>query len=228
MLDPDGEPVLRRLYPSPAADVTAAAAYADDRRGRHHGRPWVIITMIASVDGATALAGRSGGLGNRTDQAVFHAVRNLADVVLVGAGTARAEHYGPPAKAGQRVAVVTGSGRIDPDSRLFASGVGLVVTTEDAPDPGVEAIRAGRGGVDLAAALRRLDAEVVACEGGPTLNGGLLAAGCVDEWCVTTAPILVAGPSRRAAVGPDEARTDMRLAHVLETDGFLYCRYVRA
>ena len=61
------------------------------------GRPWVLVNMVASIDGATAVDGRSGGLGGPGDKAVFHALRAVADVILVGAGTVRAEHYGPAA-----------------------------------------------------------------------------------------------------------------------------------
>jgi riboflavin biosynthesis pyrimidine reductase len=227
--EPDDRPVtLRRILPGPPGDVTALEAYRDPARGRRDSRPWVIVTMVSSADGATALEGRAGGLGSEVDQAVFLTMRTLADVVLVGAGTVRAERYGPPARPGQRVAVVTRSGRLDTDSRLFTSGAGLVITTEEAPDLGVETIRAGRGDVDLAEAIARLPGDVVACEGGPVLNGRLLAAGCVDEWCLTMAPMLVGGASARASHGPEETLVPLRLAHLLEADGFLFVRYVRS
>ena len=51
--------------------------------------------MIATIDGATAVGGLSGGLGGPADQALFTVLRSQADVVLVAAGTVRAEHYGP-------------------------------------------------------------------------------------------------------------------------------------
>ena len=51
--------------------------------------------MISTLDGATSFAGRAGGLGGPGDKLLFSVLRSLADVVLVGAGTARAEHYGP-------------------------------------------------------------------------------------------------------------------------------------
>ena len=60
------------------------------------GRPGVRLNMIASVDGATAVDGVSGGLGGPADRRVFGVLRSLADVVLVAAGTVRAEGYGPP------------------------------------------------------------------------------------------------------------------------------------
>ena len=51
--------------------------------------------MIASADGAASLDGKSGGLGGPAARLLFSVQRGLADVILVGAGTARAEKYGP-------------------------------------------------------------------------------------------------------------------------------------
>jgi riboflavin biosynthesis pyrimidine reductase len=222
---------VRRLLPQPGGEVDLATAYADPQRGPRDGRPWVLVNMISSVDGAITVEGRSGRLGGPTDQAVFHSLRALADVILVGAGTVRAEGYGPPMKEGQRIAVVTLTGRLDWDSRLFTSGAALVVTTEDAPPVPVPSVRAGVGAVDLPGILRQLAAKgagVVLCEGGPSLNGALLAAQCIDELCLTFSPLLAGGRADRTIVGPDVEPISMRLKHLLEDDGFLFCRYVRA
>ena len=96
----------------------------------------------------------------------------------------------------------------------------------DGPDVPGPVIRAGHGDVDLRGALAQLEAQVVLCEGGPTLNGQLLEAGLVDELCLSVAPRLVGGSAKRIVVGPT-ASTDMTLVHVLEDEGFLFCRYVR-
>jgi len=206
-----------------------AAAYADARRARHGGRPWVIVNMIASADGATTVEGLSGGLGGPGDRAIFSLLRALADVVLVGASTVRAEHYGPPRKAGQKVAVVSRSAELDWTADLFTSGAGIAVLPEDGDAVPVPTIRGGRGDVDLAAVLRQLDGEVVLAEGGSTLNGQLAAAGLIDELCVTVAPRLLGGGAKRIVVGPPAAEpTTLELAHLLEEDGFLFCRYVRS
>src|SRR6056297_1089071 len=74
-------------------DLTAI--YRADRRHHADGRPWVMLNMIVSVDGAIAIDELSGGLGGPGDHAVFSTLRGLADVVLVAAGTARAEQYRP-------------------------------------------------------------------------------------------------------------------------------------
>ena len=221
---------VRRLLPDPAdLDPSELAdAYADARRARHSGRPWVVVNMIASADGATTVEGLSGGLGGPGDRAVFSVLRALADVVLVGASTVRAEHYGPPRKAGQKVAVVSRSARLDWTADLFTSGAAIAVLPEDGDAVPVPTIRGGRGNVDLAAILRQLDGQVVLAEGGPTLNGQLAAAGLIDELCVTVAPRLLGGGAKRIVVGPPAADpTTLELAHLLEEDGFLFCRYVR-
>ncbi len=221
---------MDRLFPAPTPDIDVATAYADASRHRHDGRPWVAMSMISSIDGATAIEGRSGGLGGAGDKAVFSAMRALADVIVVGAATVRAEGYGPPRKAGQRIAVVSSRGGFDWDQPLWTSGAGLLVTTDAAPAAPVETIRAGDTAVDLGAALRQISGEVVVAEGGPHLNGQLLAAGLVDELCVTLAPSAVAGDSARIATGtqatPESAR-ELRLMHVLHDNGYLFCRYVR-
>jgi riboflavin biosynthesis pyrimidine reductase len=91
----------------------------------------------------------------------------------------------------------------------------------------VASIRAGRGGVDLAAALAQLDADVVQAEGGASLNGLLAAADLIDELNLTISPQLTGGDGPRLTLGAPPMSSRMRLAHVLEDDGFLFTRYVR-
>lgn len=184
--------------------------------------------MIASLDGATAVDGRSGGLSCPADSELLHALRATADVVMVGAATVRAEGYGPPRKPGLKVGVVTSKGTgLDFESPLFTSGAGFLITTEDAPELPVNAVRAGQGRVDLARAVRRLGATFVHVEGGPALNGALLDAGLVDEINLTVSPHLVGGDSVRVTTGAGAALQRMRLTQLLEEDGFLFSRYQR-
>jgi riboflavin biosynthesis pyrimidine reductase len=217
---------MRRLHPHAQDSVDLDEAYADPAR-RVAGRPWLLLNMIASLDGATVVSGRSGGLGGPGDKAVFATLRRLADVVLVGAATVRAEGYHPPKKTGQRIAVVTRSANLDWSTELFRSDAVVVITVEGTPDLPVPTIRAGVDGVDLAAALAQIDAEVVLCEGGPTLNGQLMMDDLVDEICLTIAPTVVVGESKRIITEKRETFTSMRLAHLLEDDGYLFCRYLR-
>jgi riboflavin biosynthesis pyrimidine reductase len=81
--------------PLPAAVAGLAALYGDGTAGGSPDWPWIRANMVASADGASAVEGRSGGLGGAADRMVFSVLRSLADVVLVGAGTARAEKYKP-------------------------------------------------------------------------------------------------------------------------------------
>src|SRR5687768_3511645 len=86
---------MRRLWPEPGTVEDVGALVAADARPAHPSRPWLLVNMVASLDGAITIEERSGGLGGEGDRAMFFALRHIADVILVGAGTARAEDYGP-------------------------------------------------------------------------------------------------------------------------------------
>jgi riboflavin biosynthesis pyrimidine reductase len=247
---------VRQLLPAGVDDLDLDAAYLADLRPALATRPWVVLNMVVSVDGATTVEGRSGGLGGTADHIAFAALRSVADVILVGAATVRAERYGPPRPSqihqaqrvarGQspfpRLAIVSGRLDLDLDSSLFTDSPNrpYVITSQSPTDPVValEAIRAradvigrGEGHADVAAALEALrddGVEVVLCEGGPTLNDQLLAGGLVDELCVTIAPLLAGGTSKRMIAGPAPAQArSMRLDRVVEDEDALLLRYVR-
>ena len=164
---------------------------------------------------------------NPTDQQLLITLRSLVDIVLVGAGTVRAEGYGPPKRPDLRIAVVSRTADFDFDQPLWTSGRAMLVLPVDAPAVPVPSVRAGVGTIDLAAAVAQLDARVVQAEGGSTLNGMLAAAGLVDELNLTVSPQLNGGNGPRLTAGAPELVTPMQLAHVLEDDGFLFTRYVR-
>lgn len=239
---------MRQLLPEVLEDVDPEHLYAADARPAPHGRPWVLVNMVASVDGATAVDGVSGPLGGPADKRVFRAIRGVADAIVVGAGTVRAEGYGPPRPAGgrrpPRLAVVTASADLDPGLRLFADAdpadaPPIVLTTATAPRRRIDPLRnvaevvvAGDERVDLAVALAELadrGVEVALSEGGPTLNGQLVAADLVDEWCATLSPSLVSGTSSRAARGPTppDGLLRLRLDRLLVEDDLCFARYVR-
>ena len=184
--------------------------------------------MVSSIDGTTVVDGNSRALSSKTDQEVLLTLRDLADVLIVGAATVRIEGYGPPRKRGQRVGVVSRRGDVDATSPLFTSGAGFLILPDDAPATSVESIRAGTGEVDLAAALGKIDADFVQAEGGAVLNGALSAADVIDELNLTISPLLAGGDGPRVTSGNAQLSRRMRLAHVLEEDGFLFTRYVRA
>jgi riboflavin biosynthesis pyrimidine reductase len=227
-------------------DVDPLPLYGGDERDAGGDRPWVLVNMIATADGATAVDGVSGPLGGAPDKRVFAAVRAVADVILVAAGTVRAEGYGPPRPSAKgrapRLAIVTQSLDLDLTGRVFTEAQPgakpVIVTTRSAPADRVEAasgvadiVEAGDDRVEVHAALAALHAagaRVVLCEGGPSLVGQLVAAGLVDELCLSLAPLLAGGDSSRLAHGPAPAAPErMRLDRVLEEDSLLFCRYVR-
>ena len=125
---------VRQLLPSQVDPVTPLDLYPFDARHRDDGRPWVMMNMVASADGAIAIDGRSGGLGGDGDREVFRAIRASCDWIVVAAGTVRAERYGIPRttaeiatvrrRAGRmpapRLAVVSGTLDLDPGLPLFA------------------------------------------------------------------------------------------------------------
>ena len=242
------------LPPLTAGDPLAL--YTTPERRSPPGKPWVIINMVCTADGATADPdGRSGGLGGPADRQVFHTLRSLADVIVAGSSTVRTEDYGPaivPAERQEqrrardqaptpRIAVVSRSLRLDPGMRLFGSdGPRPLVLTSETSDPEArtrladvaDVVLAGDDQVDWPRALAELQertgAGTVLVEGGPVVNGQLVA-GLVDELCLTIAPLLAGGHASRIAHGdppPELAR--MRLAHAIEDDGYLLLRYVAA
>lgn len=224
---------MRQLLPTFVDPVDPVAVYADPPVAA--GRPGVRFNMIASVDGATAVDGVAGGLGGEADRALFALLRRLADVVLVAAGTVRAEGYGPSPVP---IAVVTRSCRLDWDSRFFTAQVArpVVVTVATAPAEAraraaevADVVVAGERDVDLARALDALGARgwrAVLCEGGPTLNGQLAAAGLLDELCLTLSPCLVGGDAKRLLAGPLlPGPPTLTLASACEEDGFLFLRF---
>ena len=143
---------MRQLLPRPAAEVDPLALYSAAVRTPPAGRPWVMVNMIASADGAVTMGGVSGGLGSPADRAVFAAARACADWILAGAGTVRAERYRLPrpsaaaraarlaASRSERpgLAVVSASLNLDPDLPMLADrrpgeARPLILTGPDAP-----------------------------------------------------------------------------------------------
>jgi riboflavin biosynthesis pyrimidine reductase len=211
--------LLGRLYAYPAHQAGPGQAGAL--------RPWVRANMIASVDGAAEISGRSSGLGGPSDRMLLQVLRSLADVILVGAGTARAEGYGParPAAllAGLRagrpatppIAVISASLSLDAESPLLtqapADARTIVLTTRSAPAERRAAI--GRhaevivADTDQLTARRALDALAgrgfsrVLAEGGPSLLAQIAGDGLLDELCLTISPVLVGGQARRIMSG---------------------------
>ncbi|WBM81041.1 pyrimidine reductase family protein [Cryobacterium breve] len=229
------------------------AALLDAYRIEDRTAPRLRVNFIASLDGAATHDGLSGGLNNADDKLVFDTLRSLTDVILVGAGTVRAEGYGgirlnaaaevwrvahglPPQP---RIAVVSGRLDLDVGHPLFTDAATrpIVIThagssAEKRAD--LEAVAdvfvSGVAEIDLPLALCELAARglrQVLCEGGPSLFGALIAADAVDELCLSLSPVLEAGTSGRIAHSAATASRAMRLGHVLTAGDMLFLRYTR-
>ncbi len=240
---------LNQLFPADAAEVDALTAYAYPPTGR-----WVRVNMVSSVDGAAVLEGRVGALTGPADQQLLVLLRSLSDVLLVGAGTLRAEGYGPVRASrsladvrrdsGQlphpRLAVLTRSVAVDLASRAFTEAPErpIVITTEQA-DPHrrraaaevADVVVAGEHDVDLPLALERLEGDGMRrmlSEGGPHTLGELYAEDLVDELCLAVSPVVTGGTEPRITAGPPlPDLLPVRLAAALEQEGFLFLRYRR-
>lgn len=245
---------MQQLWPS--AD---AREISDDELERLYAypepvdRPWVQANMVSSADGAVDVAGTSRGLSHPADKRIYALGRDLADVVLVGAGTAAAEGYAGvrprPSRLRRRrrlgrtdvppLALVSNRCSIPPTAPVFTDTevAPIVLTTDSAPAERVRALtaagarvwRAGAEAVDLAAAVGLLAAAGmprIDCEGGPTLLASMVAAGLVDQLCLTVAPVLAGAGTDRIVRGElAEGPRRMTLVSTLHEDGFLMLRY---
>ncbi len=248
--------MLTRVHPVAAPawrvstdDADARARIAELYPALAPGR--VRINMITSIDGsASGHDGTSESLTSRTDRLILGAMRDAADVVLVGAQSVRAEGYRPPRSA--RLAIVTGSGRLD-GHRLISGGgprpspadratdtrpiVFCPASVADAvrsawPEHSIDIVRlpAGDGRhpfrpIDIVDALLTHGLPRILCEGGPRLARQLLEAGLVDELCLTTAPRITGGTVQPFGSGLLDAQETELLHLLVDGDSALYARW---
>jgi riboflavin-specific deaminase-like protein len=211
-------------------------------------RPYLALNMVSSLDGKATIDWRTKGLSTELDRQLFHHLRTQVDAVMVGAGTVRIERYGRMAKTEElrdkRVAeglerdplAVIVSGRLDlpadlpllndPTQRV------LIATASDATLPGLEPqVEYARVGDDLPLLMARLRDDYgvrsVLCEGGPTLNSHLLAAGLVDELFLTLSPQLAGGAAALTIVAGRELvePAELALVWLAEGAGDLFTRW---
>lgn len=245
--------MISEVLPTPAPDRTdedllALYAYPDQR-------PWVRFNFIASLDGSATHQGVSAPLGNAGDRRLFGLIRRLCDVILVGAGTVRAEGYTGPLvsdedtrwrtahglSAHPALAIISGTLGIDPDSDLFRlSPVRPTLFTTAAAAPQrtrslseiADVVVAGGASVEArkcAASLHERGLGRILCEGGPSVFGGFIAEDAVDELCLSISPLLTGGQGAHIAAGVDSPELrKLALTSLLESDSALYGRWVRA
>lgn len=243
--------VMRSLLPPVNDEVDLdqlAALYAYPDTGL------LRANMVTSLDGAATADGRSDPISGPADKYLFGVLRALADVIVVGAGTARAEGYGPGRSrsefarlreaAGQSaaptMAVVTRSADLDPSVALFsaANPRTIVITCEAAPRERRSALAevadvevCGEDGVELALALTRLNERGLPkslTEGGPRLLADLLAADLVEEVALSVSPVVAGGSAGRIVHGSALLLQRLRLRSLLESDSFLFALYGRS
>ena len=243
---------MRALLPVPDRDVEDVDVHD------HYADGWleaggVRANFVSSADGAAHAGGTSAGLQTPGDNRVFAALRDLADVVLVGAGTAVAESYRPARLDDRRlavrarfglsphlpVAVVSRSLRLDPAAALFAAAPPartIVLTCTEAPQAArralaevADVVDCGVATVDPAQARSALETRGlrrILSEGGPSAFAEQVAAGVVDELCLSIAPLLIGpGPARVTGGEPWTAAAALQLVGLLEEDGALFARY---
>jgi riboflavin-specific deaminase-like protein len=211
-------------------------------------RPYLALNMVSSLDGKATIDWRTKGLSTELDRRLFHQLRTQADAVMVGAGTVRIERYGRMSKSDELrdkrereglardpLAVIV-SARLDlpadlpllnePEQRV------LLATGSDAELPGLgEQVDYARVGDDLPLLMARLRGDhgvrSILCEGGPTLNSHLLAAGLVDELFLTLNPKLAGGAAALTIVAGRELvePAELELISVAEGGGDLFTRW---
>jgi riboflavin biosynthesis pyrimidine reductase len=241
----------------PGAAITdPLSRYAQVDRSRPDGGCWVLANMVGGLDGSASVGGRVGALSAGPDQALFRGLRSLADVVMVGAQTVRREGYGAvrltPQQAAARqaagqhpappLAVVTRSLELDWSAPAFAAAPPesrTLVITCAAADPArrrraaevADVVIAGEDRVDPGAALRGLAERgyrVVLCEGGPAWLGQLVAAGRLDELCLTITPLIGGDPLPLAVTPAGAPLAHFELRQVLADTSTLFLRYERS
>ena len=234
------------LTGAPGAPVDIAAGYAWPDGS------WTRAMMLTTLNGAIAgTDGLSGSISSPTDRLIFDETRRLADAVLVGAGTIRAERYTPMraksehqlvrAAAGLQpapvVAIVSHSLDLPWQDGLFHESAQQPIVLTDVHDPASPALHQARAhadvielpGTDAAAmigALRDRGLDRIVCEGGPALLTHLVEADLIDEYDVTVAPIL-SGTGYGIVDGPLAATKRLRLAQAIAAEGFIFAKYLR-
>ncbi|WP_404285798.1 dihydrofolate reductase family protein [Glutamicibacter arilaitensis] len=218
-------------------------------------RPFVRFNFVSSIDGSAQRDGLSGGLGSAGDRRIFSLLRRLADVVLVGAGTVRAEGYAGPLigdadiawreaqglSAQPVLAIVSHGLNLEPEDEVFTlSPVPVLVftsiqVTEEQRNrfaSHVELVEVAE--VDHGCDPQEIVADLLArglgfihAEGGPHLLGQFIAADQVDSMCVSYSPLLLAGSGQRIAHGPRQEARKLEMHSLFEEESMLFCDYRR-
>jgi len=197
--------ILERLYPTPFESIDG-----DDRERllelyRPPAAEWLRLNLITSVTGAASGSdGTSETLTNPADRRILGVIRELADVVLIGAESVRAEGYQQPRRS--RIAIVTSSGDLAGNRLERTDGPAPIVicpasaaerVNETITNAELLIVDAANGRISPTAivdALRSASLPSIVCEGGPGLAAQLVDAGLVQEFCLATSPRIGGAP----------------------------------
>jgi riboflavin biosynthesis pyrimidine reductase len=213
----------------------------------------VRANFATSLDGAiTGPDGRSGSVNTVADHVVFELLRAVSDVVVVGAGTLRSEGYTALSVANRwhrtrsrlglvdvlPLVCVSNSGEVPPRLRVAPRGTVLMATHTGAPGLAdarevlgeEQVLECGDEAVDdtrLVALLADRGWDRILTEGGPHLTGSMIAAGVLDEVCLSVTPVVVGGVGPRMT-SPAATVTGYVPRVLVEEDGTLIGRWFRA
>ena len=160
------------------------------------GRPFVTWKFATTLDGRSAAAdGTSRWVSSAPARRDTHRLRALCDAILVGTGTVlvddpqltvRDDEDRNLPRERQPLRAVMGLRDVPADRRVLDAAAETVLLRTRDPH-------------EALAALRERDRQHVFLEGGPTLAGGFLREGLVDEVVTYVAPMLLG--AGRIAVG---------------------------
>ena len=241
-----------RLWPG-RSDVDADGLLANwnpaEGVGSTLARPRVAVNYAVTADGAVSLEdGKSGGIGDDGDLAVFKALRDRVDAVLAGTSTVAVEGYHriirDPVRQEQRVArglapnplavLISRSGVLPLEAPMLNDADQEIVAFVPTGTPQCSALNVEQ--VELASVtptealehLGRRGVKSVRCEGGPKLVAALAAEDLIDDLFVTIAPILAGGGAMGISNGPSlQSPAQLTLSHMAERNGSLFVRWTR-
>jgi diaminohydroxyphosphoribosylaminopyrimidine deaminase/5-amino-6-(5-phosphoribosylamino)uracil reductase len=172
------------------------------------GKPWVRMKVAGSLDGITALSnGQSQWITGPAARQDGHQWRARADAILTGIGTVLADDpmlnvRGIDTPRQPQKIIVDSHLRTSPQAKVLQGGALIVCAVPDTEkqvqleQAGAEVIclRGPNQQVDLPALMQELGRRQINelhVEAGATLNGALIAQGCVNELLLYLAPKLL-------------------------------------
>jgi riboflavin biosynthesis pyrimidine reductase len=182
---------------------------------------WVRANIVTdALRNSIDATGTSSGLTGGADRALLKALRESADVVVIGGATVRAEPHSIPRN--RPVVVVSRTANVPPEAVARAAGGMTVLHNRSATPPtGAAGLVLPRfTGTSIVAALHKLGHRRIVVEGGATLLRTMLESGSITEWCQTLSPHTVGNDSTVGNV--DVSGVVTLTAH--DSAGFRYTR----